>query len=100
LADFRRGRIRFLVATDVASRGLDIDGITHVVNYDVPHDPLQYFHRIGRTGRAGASGTAVTLVSRREMADLRRIQDMSNIEMKECEDASHPFQVHHSADFH
>jgi ATP-dependent RNA helicase DeaD len=83
LNDFRRGRIRFLIATDVASRGLDIDGVTHVVNYDVPRDPLLYFHRIGRTGRAGASGTAVTLVSRREMADLKRIQNMTSIRMRE-----------------
>lgn len=83
LSDFRRGRIRFLVATDVASRGLDIDGVTHVVNYDVPRDPLLYFHRIGRTGRAGATGIAVTLVSRREMADLKRIQNMTSIRMRE-----------------
>lgn len=83
LDDFRRGRARFLVATDVASRGLDIDGITHVVNYDLPNDPLLYFHRIGRTGRAGASGTAVTLVSRREMTDLKRIQGMSHVRMHE-----------------
>jgi len=83
LSDFRRGHIRFLVATDVASRGLDINGVTHVVNYDVPNDPLLYFHRIGRTGRAGASGTAVTLVSRREMGDLKRIQNMTNTRMRE-----------------
>ena len=83
LSDFRRGRIRFLVATDVASRGLDIDGVTHVINYDLPNDPLLYFHRIGRTGRAGASGTAVTLVSRREMADLKRIQSMTSVRMRE-----------------
>jgi ATP-dependent RNA helicase DeaD len=83
LENFRRGRVRFLVATDVASRGLDIDGITHVVNYDVPSDPLLYFHRIGRTGRAGASGVAVTLVSRREMMDLKRIQSMTNTRMHE-----------------
>jgi ATP-dependent RNA helicase DeaD len=89
LGDFRRGRIRFLVATDVASRGLDIDGVTHVINYDVPNDPLLYFHRIGRTGRAGASGTAVTLVSRREMADLRRIQNLTSIPMTEWQSQSH-----------
>jgi len=83
LENFRRGRVRFLVATDVASRGLDIDGVTHVVNYDVPSDPLLYFHRIGRTGRAGASGVAVTLVSRREMMDLKRIQSMTNTRMQE-----------------
>jgi ATP-dependent RNA helicase DeaD len=100
LTDFRRGRIRFLVATDVASRGLDINGITHVVNYDLPNDPLLYFHRIGRTGRAGASGTAVTLVSRREMSDLRRIQDMSNIRMKEWDNASHAFGAHHPTNIH
>jgi ATP-dependent RNA helicase DeaD len=76
------------VATDVASRGLDIDGVTHVINYDVPNDPLLYFHRIGRTGRAGASGTAVTLVSRREMSDLRRIQDMTSIRMTEWQSQS------------
>jgi ATP-dependent RNA helicase DeaD len=95
LTDFRRGRIRFLVATDVASRGLDIDGVSHVVNYDMPSDPLLYFHRIGRTGRAGASGTAVTLVSRREMGDLRRIQDMSKIQMKEWGNVSQAFEIHH-----
>jgi ATP-dependent RNA helicase DeaD len=83
LENFRRGRVRFLVATDVAARGLDIEGISHVVNYDLPRDPLLYFHRIGRTGRAGASGIAVTLVSRREMGDLRRIQGMSNVKMHE-----------------
>ncbi len=83
LQDFRRGRVRFLVATDVASRGLDIQGISHVVNYDMPVDPLLYFHRIGRTGRAGAEGIAVTLVSRREMGDLKRIQGMTNTRIHE-----------------
>jgi ATP-dependent RNA helicase DeaD len=86
LENFRRGRVRVLVATDVASRGLDIDGVSHVVNYDVPNDPLLYFHRIGRTGRAGASGIAVTLVSRREMMDLKRIQSMTNTRMHELPD--------------
>jgi ATP-dependent RNA helicase DeaD len=90
LNDFRRGRARFLVATDVASRGLDIEGITHVVNYEVPNDPLLYFHRIGRTGRAGASGIAVTLVSRREMGDLRRIQSMTSTRMHELGEQLRP----------
>jgi ATP-dependent RNA helicase DeaD len=90
LEDFRRGRARFLVATDVASRGLDIEGVTHVVNYDLPNDPLLYFHRIGRTGRAGAAGIAVTLVSRREMMDLRRIQGMTSTRMHEVGEQLRP----------
>jgi hypothetical protein len=59
----RQGKIRVLVATDIAQRGLDVEGISHVVNYDVPLDPEDYVHRIGRTGRAGALGTAVTFVT-------------------------------------
>ena len=90
LEDFRRGRARFLVATDVASRGLDIEAISHVINYDVPNDPVNYFHRIGRTGRAGASGIAVTLVSGREMGTLRTIQGMTNTRMRELKDPSSP----------
>ncbi len=90
LENFRRGRVRFLVATDVASRGLDIEGISHVVNYDVPTDPLLYFHRIGRTGRAGASGIAVTLVSRREIGDLKRIQGMTNTRIHELRQPWNP----------
>ena len=90
LQDFRKGRARFLVATDVAARGLDIEGVTHVVNYEVPNDPLLYFHRIGRTGRAGASGIAVTLVSRREMGDLKRIQGMTNTRMHEVGEQLRP----------
>lgn len=90
LENFRRGRVRFLVATDVASRGLDIEGISHVVNYDLPNDPLLYFHRIGRTGRAGATGIAVTLVSRREMSDLKRIQGMTNTRIHELREQLNP----------
>ena len=70
---FRSGRIRVLVATDIAARGLDIDGITHVVNYDVPHTPETYVHRVGRTGRALATGTAVTLVSPGEERALKAV---------------------------
>jgi superfamily II DNA/RNA helicase len=65
LAGFREGRLRVLVATDVASRGLDIDDIDLVVNYDVPHDPEDYVHRVGRTARAKKTGLAVTFVTRK-----------------------------------
>jgi ATP-dependent RNA helicase RhlE len=70
---FRAGRFKVLVATDIAARGLDVDGITHVVNYDVPHSPEDYVHRAGRTGRALATGTALTLVSRGEERALQAI---------------------------
>ena len=62
---FKAGEAHMLVATDVAARGLDIEGLPHVVNYDMPHDAEDYVHRIGRTGRAGASGEALSLVSRK-----------------------------------
>jgi ATP-dependent RNA helicase RhlE len=72
---FRSGRYNVLVATDIAARGLDIDGITHVVNFDVPHTSDAYVHRAGRTGRATATGTALTLVSPGEERALRAIAD-------------------------
>ena len=75
---FRRGQSRILVATDLAGRGLDVNGVTHIINYDVPQDPYAYFHRIGRTGRAGKSGTAVTIVSAEQNADFRTIQSMAD----------------------
>ena len=65
-----------LVATDVAQRGLDIEGISHVVNYDIPKDPEDYIHRIGRTGRAGASGTAYTFVTAADLGQLHAIERM------------------------
>ncbi len=71
---FASGTIRVLVATDVAQRGLDVEGISHVVNFDVPIDPEDYVHRIGRTGRAGAAGTAVTFVTAGELGHLRSIE--------------------------
>jgi ATP-dependent RNA helicase DeaD len=71
---FRDGALDVLVATDVAARGLDIDHVSHVVNYDVPSDPDQYVHRIGRTGRAGREGVAITLVEPREHRQLRNIE--------------------------
>ena len=74
LAAFKAGEVVALVATDVASRGLDIDTLPHVVNFDLPFEPQDYIHRIGRTGRAGASGTAISLVSPGEVDALRGIQ--------------------------
>ena len=71
---YRRGKIDILVATDVAARGLDIKGITHVFNYHIPFDPQSYVHRIGRTGRAGKDGMAITLVTTQEFRELKRIQ--------------------------
>ncbi len=74
LARFREGKLRVLVATDVMSRGIDVSGIDAVVNYDVPMDPEDYVHRIGRTGRAGATGHAYTFVAPDEITPLREIE--------------------------
>ena len=71
---FAEGKVRVLVATDIAQRGLDIDGISHVVNYDIPLDPEDYVHRIGRTGRAGAVGTAVTFITAGDLGHLKSIE--------------------------
>ena len=79
---FRSGRFRVLVATDVAARGLDIDGITHVVNYEVPSNRETYVHRVGRTGRADATGTALTLVAPEEVRALQALQRSFGIEMQ------------------
>jgi len=82
MANFRNGRIRILVATDVASRGLDVKEITHIFNYDVPGRAEDYIHRIGRTARAGKDGKAVTLLSRRDHAPFRRILNKFNLPIK------------------
>ena len=76
LGDFKDGRIQVLVATDIAARGLDISELPHVVNFELPHVPEDYVHRIGRTGRAGCNGEAVSLVSREERDRLRAIERM------------------------
>lgn len=76
LLGFRTGRMRVLVATDLASRGIDVDGITHVINYDLPHEPESYVHRIGRTGRAGAAGTALSFCDSSERGCLQAIEKL------------------------
>jgi ATP-dependent RNA helicase RhlE len=74
LRDFRSGRIRALVATDIAARGIDVDGVTHVINFDLPNDPESYVHRIGRTARAGADGVAISFCDHEERSYLRDIE--------------------------
>jgi ATP-dependent RNA helicase RhlE len=76
LADFRSGKCRVLIATDIAARGIDVDGVTHVINYDLPNVPESYVHRIGRTARAGATGVAISLCDGEERAFLRGIEKL------------------------
>jgi ATP-dependent RNA helicase RhlE len=76
LAAFRDGRVRNLVATDIAARGIDVVGISHVINYDLPNDPESYVHRIGRTARAGRAGTAISFCSADELPFLRSIEKL------------------------
>ena len=76
LAAFRKGEVRTLVATDIAARGIDVDGISHVVNFDLPNVPETYVHRIGRTARAGAEGIAISLCDGEEVAFLRDIEKL------------------------
>lgn len=81
LKDFKAGKLDILVATDVAARGLDISGVTHVYNYDIPQDPESYVHRIGRTGRAGKEGISVTFITPNEMGYLRVIEELTKKNM-------------------
>jgi ATP-dependent RNA helicase RhlE len=90
LANFKAGRIRVLVATDIAARGIDIDEITHVVNFDVPEVPETYVHRIGRTARAGASGMALTFVEVDERADWKNILKLTRQDIPVVE--GHPYE--------
>ncbi|MEW6641474.1 MAG: DEAD/DEAH box helicase [Pseudomonadota bacterium] len=81
LAAFRSGEIRTLVATDIAARGIDVDGVSHVVNFDLPNVPETYVHRIGRTARAGAEGVAISLCAGEEAAYLRDIEKLIRIKL-------------------
>jgi len=87
LEDFKAGQVKVLVATDVAARGLDIEELPHVVNYDLPHVPEDYVHRIGRTGRAGATGAALSLVAGEDRPLLAAIEKLINrrIEVRDVE---------------
>lgn len=88
IRDFKNDQLDILVATDVAARGLDISGVTHVYNYDITQDPESYVHRIGRTGRAGKSGESITFVSPNEMGYLTMIEHLTKKRMKPLKPAT------------
>ena len=85
LEAFRGGRLRVLVATDIAARGIDVDGVTHVINFELPNVPEDYVHRIGRTARAGASGAAISLCDPSEQAFLRGIEALTKRRLEVAE---------------
>ena len=89
LAAFKSGKIRVLVATDIAARGLDVDDVTHVINYDLPNEPESYVHRIGRTARAGASGVAYSFCDIEERKYLRDIEKLIRLEVEPL--TEHPY---------
>src|SRR5690606_27353078 len=79
LDGFKRGQTRVLVASDIAARGLDIDEVSHVINFDLPNEPETYVHRIGRTGRAGARGIALAFCAGEERGFLRSIERLTGV---------------------
>jgi ATP-dependent RNA helicase RhlE len=81
LAAFRAGKSRVLVATDIAARGIDVDGVTHVINFELPNVPESYVHRIGRTARAGADGVALSFCNEEERAYLRDIERLTRLKV-------------------
>ena len=82
LKDFKSGKVNVLVATDIAARGIDIDGISHVINFELPNVPEDYIHRIGRTARAGASGTAISICAPNEQPFLKSIEKLMGLSIK------------------
>jgi len=98
LAAFDRGRIKVLVGTDIVSRGIDVNGISHVINYELPEDPESYVHRIGRTARAGATGVALSFCNADEVSLLRSIEVLTKNTLTKVED--HPFHSSLIASFH
>ena len=89
LERFRAGKVRVLVATDIASRGLDVEGITHVINYELPNEAESYVHRVGRTARAGAFGVALSFCDAGEKGYLRQIEKTINRTVNVVDD--HPY---------
>ncbi len=95
LNNFHKGRIQVLVATDIASRGIDVDNISHVINYELPYEPENYIHRIGRTGRAGKKGTAFSFCEASEVVYLRQIEKVIKKQLPVWE--TQPFHSHRAA---
>ena len=89
LKNFKEGNLRILVATDIAARGIDIDKLNHVVNFDIPNIPETYVHRIGRVGRAGETGLAISICEPEENAYVRGIEKLIKQKVKEIK--NHPF---------
>ena len=85
---FRSGKLNFLIATDVAARGIDVDNVEVIINYDIPSDEEYYVHRIGRTGRAGKEGKSITIINPKEMYKVRQIEKYANVKMETYELAS------------
>ncbi len=85
---FKKDEINILVASDVAARGLDVKGVSHVINFDVPWQPDDYIHRIGRTGRAGAKGIAITLATREDTEAVAAIEKLTGIKLPRSEGAA------------
>jgi len=89
LDSFKRGGLRVLVATDIAARGIDVEGVTHVINFEIPDEPESYVHRIGRTARAGASGVALSFCDADERASLRAIERLTRTPVRVV--TKHPY---------
>lgn len=90
LSAFHRGHIKVLVGTDIIARGIDVDGVSHVINYELPHEPESYVHRIGRTARAGTEGTALSFCDAEEVGLLKGIERLTRVPLTTVED--HPFR--------
>ena len=100
LADFRNGKLRILIATDIAARGIDVDGVSHVVNYDLPNIPESYVHRIGRTARAGAEGIAISFCDHEEAPFLRDIERMIRMSIPSTDKRTGERPAHRPAQQH
>ena len=92
LSDFKAGKIRTLVATDIAARGIDVDNLSHVINYEIPNVPETYVHRIGRTGRAGANGVAFSFCDAEEKPLLKDIQKLIGKSLPIIDDHDYPMK--------